>query len=243
MDLLRGNPDDLEGKVVVFSAFKDKNSAQLACYNINDLLAVIKQGPETRTKLEEQTRDQAEQMIITDRGAMRTYVNFYSVNFILGDERWLDKMGVDAIDAGECKNEEERKKAIREKVIEYMFEFDEQEKWVQREEKKLKHSDFAPDKIAGYVKHTYVERMNYALAEKNTRRACDIQREFRRFSRGSRFEKFVPELCSYVYDAGSGVDWKVVDLHVKRIHALSTEKYEDANFYKSQLAAVKQKTL
>lgn len=243
MTLIKGDSDNLEGRVVVFSTVGGKNSGLFACHDVDDLLALIENGEKKRAVVEQQNRVDVEKLSVSERGTVPVFVRFYFADCIFSSERWLAKIGADAIYIDKYETEEERVKLIQKHAADYMFAFEEQEKWIKRAEKKVKHSDIAPEQTADYARSTYIERMNFALADGNTKKACEIQREFRRFSRGSRFERFVPELCLYVHGADGCAEKRVIDLCVKKIDALVKEKYEDIRSYDARLEEIKQKAL
>ncbi len=236
LNLTRGNPEKLEGKLVAYATLKDgegiKAIAFFASYrkaDLTELLTQINYSPQNEIAPHDRTD-------IKESEAKGQHVLLQYHSIVIGyksvpDFSELDDAKIDIINAGEV-DKKDCVKVLVEQLCRYMVDYHTQ---IQPPELKLRdktHMDVPASSLIKYVANNYVFPLIDAREKNDAEQAAKIEKEFRLFSAGSRFRYLVPEICELIKPQMSKENVMLAQVSLRKMRLLANEEYEKAALYR-----------
>jgi len=225
-ELIRGDPENLEGLVLVLGK-SDKHDppyiGYIASYNQKRIQEIVEQkcGKEKLNLIVERNARHPMDAVST---------KYYRFSCSTHDKD-LDIPGMDVIFAGEFKEETERHKAVENSLRQYMIEFEEKLKPVillTEVDMKNSYKDVAVEKLADYVSKNYIEPLKHARKANDSQGAAKIEEDLRTFSAGSDFINLILGICRLVKNEMDKKQDEILNLAIREMESVAGGEYEQA---------------
>lgn len=241
-ELIRGNPESLEGIVIVIGKCSKSSppyTGYIASYDKNQIEELVMRmyGKEAASKIKQ----------VNARGPLEAVSTPYFRLSCAAEEKNVGLESMDLIFAGEFEDKNELHKSVEHALKQYMVEYEEQSKkpliLLTKIDTKASYQDVAVETLADYVSKNYIEPLKHARKANDLAETVKILAEIQLFSRGSDFKHLIPEICRLVTKDMGEKQTEILNLAIREMESVAKGEYEEAAKYRDAIKAKKSEVL